>query len=251
MTQAEINALTNFANAGAAPVNNGSQNTVTVVPYAGCNQGGGVGPTQASVPIDVSQANKEQCGMMTLYIDRTATTASTTRMLTLGGAVAIPSDAALAREYYDFPSGTAFLFDEDIANEIGGNDYNYSPIIFMPFLDLLFIDQHFIFSRMDAKDTSGTVAGGAAFATFAGNSLFKRTLDIQGDWDTTAPKVVPTFCDPCLQNDNTRMSWIGYMPVSGHDLLGISLPAGLKTQLEFCVNKYENARNMTTCAANV
>lgn len=249
MTAAEQQALLNFATQGAAPNNGQATNTTEFTSYPGCNQGGGVGPTQASVPIDVSQANKEQCGMMTLYIDRTATTASTTRMLTLGGSVAIPSDAALAREYYDFPSTTSFLFDEDIANEIGGNDYNYSPIIFLPFLDLLFIDQHFIFSRMDAKDTSGTVAGAAAFATFSGNSLFKRTLDVQGNWDTVAPKIVPVFCDPCLQNDNTRMSWVGYMPVSGHDLLGISLPAGLKTQLEFCVNKYENARNMTVCSS--
>lgn len=246
LTPAQQAELNGFAG-GASPVGGvPAGQIVQVQSYPGCNQGGGVGPTQQSAVIDVSQANKEQCGMMTLYIDRTSTGATGARMLTLGGSVAIPSDAALAQEYYDFPAATAFLFDEDIANEIGGNDSNYNPTLFLEFLDLLFIDQHFLFARLDAKDNGSS---GTAFTTFAGNSLFKRTLDVQGNWGTISPKIVPVFCDPCLQNDDTRMSWVGYMPVSGHDLLGISLPAGLKTILEFCVNKYENARNMTLCAA--
>lgn len=246
MTEAERAALLNFAagNVQPAPAN---QNLTTVQNYQGCDQGNRVGATQPSVPIDVSQANKEQCGMMTIYIDRTATTLSSTRMLTLGGSVAIPSDAALAREYYDFPSSTAFMFDEDASNIIGGNDSNYNPIVFLPFLDLLFIDQHFIFARMDAKDNGST---GTAFDTFAGNPIFKRTLDIQGNWGTTSPKIQPVFCDPCLQDDGTRMSWVGFMPVSGHDLLGIALPTGLKVITEWCVSKYENARNMTVCSVN-
>lgn len=250
MTPQEQADLLGFANQGAQTIPGQAQNTTQFNSYPGCPQGGGVGPTQQSVPIDVSQANKEQCGMMTLYIDRSSTTISTTRMLTLGGSVAIPSDAALAREYYDFPSATTFMFDEDVANVIGGNEANFSPIIFLPFLDLLFIDKHFIFSRMDAKDNGGTAASLAAFVTFSGNTLFKRTLLQHANWGTVAPKIVPVFCDPCLDDDDTRMSWVGYMPVSGHDILGISLPSGLRAVLEFCVNKYENARNMTICTVS-
>lgn len=246
MTEQERAALVNFANGNVqAPATN--PNLTTVQNYQGCDQGNRVGATQPSVPIDVSQANKEQCGMMTIFIDRTSTSLSSTRMLTLGGSVAIPSDAALAREYYDFPSTTAFMFDEDASSIIGGNEANYNPIVFLPFLDLLFIDQHFIFARMDAKDTGST---GTAFTTFIGNPILKRTLDQQGNWGVTAPKIQPTFCDPCLQDNDTRMSWVGYMPVSGHDLVAIALPTGLKATLEWCVSKYENARNMTICSVN-
>lgn len=209
-----------------------------------------MGQTQYNRAIDISQANKEQCGMYTLYVDMSSTSITGNRMLTLGGSFSDPSDADLAIEYGDFAAGTTFLFDVDVANVIGGNAANYNPQIWMRWMDLLFIDKHFMFTRLDAKDNAGTAASLAAFATFQNNKVLKRTIQDQGNWGVVAPQLEGVFCDPCLQDDDTRASWIGRMPVSGHDVVAISLTNDLIAILEFCVEQYENARNMTFCATS-
>lgn len=236
--------------AGANPQPGINPNLTTVQSYQGCAQNTSVGPTQESVPIDPSKANQDQCGIMPLYIDRSATTLSGAKMLTIGGSVSVVSDAALAREYYNFASSVNFLFDEDSANVIGGNQANYSPIIFLPFLDLLVSGRNMIFGRVDSEENGGTVASLAAFATFKAGKVFKRSLVTQGDWEVISPNIIPVLCDPCLQDDNTHASWIGNMPVSSQDLVGISIPLGFVGNLQFCVYQYENARNLTMCAAS-
>lgn len=246
LTAAQQALLDAYVN-GQAPNLNAAQQNVQVNSYAGCNQGGGMGQTQYNRAIDISQANKEQCGMYTLYVDTSSTSISGAKMLVLGGGFAIASDSSLAIEYGKFPSGTAFLFDTDVANVIGGNEANYSPLVFLPWLDYLFADKHFMFARLDAKDNAGTAASLAAFATFQNNKVLKRTIVDQGNWGQVAPQIEGVFCDPCLQDDNTRASWIGRMPVSGHDIVAISLTNDLVAILEFCVEQYENARNMTFC----
>lgn len=249
LTAAQQALLDNYAN-GAAPVLPGQGGApVTVQPYQGCYQGGGMGATQYNKAIDISQANKEQCGIYTLYVDLSSTSISGNKMLTLGGGFAIASDSTLAIEYGNFPSGTGFLFDVDVSNVIGGNQANYNPTVFMPWLDYLFADKHFMFARLDAKDNAGTAASLAAFATFQNNKVLKRTIVDQGNWGTVSPSIEGVFCDPCLQDDDTRASWVGRMPVSGHDVVAISLTNDMIAILEFCVEQYENARNMTICGA--
>lgn len=247
MTPEQQRALDNFVN-GIAPNIGGNQQNVQVNSYPGCNQGGGFGPTKYNRAIDISQANKEQCGIYTLYIDASSTSISGNRMLTLGGGFAIASDSSLAIEYGAFPSGTTFLFDVDVANVIGGNSANYNPTVFLPWLDYLFADKHFMFARLDAKDNAGTAASLAAFATFQNNKILKRTIKDEGNWGTVSPQLEGVFCDPCLQDDDTRASWIGRMPVSGHNVTAISITNDLVAILEFCVEQYEVGRNMTLCS---
>jgi hypothetical protein len=249
MTPEQQRALDAYVNGGAPAV---GQNLpgVQVNPYSGCNQGGGMGSTQYNRAIDISQANKEQCGIYTLYVDTSSTSISGNQMLTLGGGFGLANNANLAIEYGNFPSGTTFLFDVDVANVIGGKSANHSPLYFIQWLDYLFADKHFLFARLDAKDNAGTAASLAAFATFQNNSILKRTIIDQGNWGVVAPSIEGVFCDPCLQDDDTRASWIGRMPVSGHDVVAISLTNDLIAKLEFCVEQYENARNMTLCGPN-
>lgn len=245
--QAALDAQVN----GAAPIGQNPTNRYQFESYPGCNQGGGMGATQYNRAIDISQANKEQCGMYTLYVDLSNSSISGSRMLTLGGGWGIASDADLAITYGNFPAGTQFLFDVDAANVIGGKSADTNPTVWVPWSDYLFADKHFLFARLDAQETGGTEASIAAFKIFISNSVLKRTLVDQGNWGIIAPTLKGSFCDPCLQDDNSRASWVGFMPVSGHDTVAISLPNDLVATLEFCVEKYENARNMTLCAATV
>lgn len=247
MTPEQQAALDAYVSGSARNIYANQQN-VQVNPYQGCAQNGGMGRTQYNRAIDISQANKEQCGVYVLYVDISSTSISGNQMLTLGGGFGIASNANLAIEYANFPSGTTFLFDVDVANVIGGKSANHNPTYFISWLDYLFADKHFMFARLDAKDNAGTAASLAAFSTFSNNKILKRTIVDQGNWGSVSPELQGVFCDPCLQDDDTRASWVGLMPVSGHDVVAISLTNDLIAILEFCVEQYENSRNMTLCA---
>lgn len=241
-------ALLAFQNGAVSNIPGVASQAVQVQTYPGCNQGTSVGATQESIPIDASQANQNQCGVFVLHVDRTATSLSLTRKLTIGGYFAAVSDAALAREYGDFPSTTNFLFDEDSANIIGGNSANYSPTIFQPWLDYLVGDRHMIFSTLNAKDEGGTATTQAAFTTFSNQKIQKRSILDYADWGSVTPQIEPNLCSPCATGSTQYVAqWQGFMPVSGHDVIAIDLPLNLQASLEFCVYQYENARQMTIC----
>lgn len=253
LTAAQRAALVSYSQGAVSQIPGVATTAVQVQNYPGCNQGIAVGPTQESVPIDASQANQNQCGIFVLHIDRTATTISGTRKFTIGGYFAQVSDAALAREYGDFPSTTNFMFDEDNATEIGGNSANFSPLIFMPWLDLLVGDRHMIFSTLNAKDEGGTSATQTAFTTFSNQKLQKRSIQDQADWGVIAPNIEPNLCAPCVTGSASSYTaqWQGFMPVSGHDVLAIDIPINFKGTLEWCVYQYENARQMTICPQSI
>ncbi len=215
--------------------------------YPGCPQNNGWGQTQESVLIDPSQANLNQCGLTNIFIDRSSSSLSGTRRLVIGGGI-MEGDNAIVENVFDFPSTPALFADED-ASTIGIEDGVLMDAgVFTSWLNDFLKGNNIVFGRMDAESLLTTAAGLAAFATFKASTIQKRTVEIQGNWDTINPKISPVFCDPCLQDDGTHASWIGNMPLSARDLIALTIPAGLSARLDFCVDKYENSKNMTVCA---
>lgn len=216
---------------------------VQIQAYPGCPQNNQVGPTQMSVPVDLSQANQDQCGLVTIYIDRTSTDATGSRLLVIGGCIG-EGDSAIAQEFFEFPS-TPLLVDEDLDNVIGGNSPNYNPTVFIPWLQCQVENKNMMFSTLLGEDTGST---GGAFTTFKNQKLLKSSLSMEGDWETCNPKLKGSFCDPCFSDNELHAKWDGFMPVSGANAIALVIPAGFNGNLQFCVFQYENARNMTMCA---
>lgn len=240
MTQAQIAAL-DAAAAGNISVPGTNLPGVEVNSYAGCNQGGGVGATDPSRPIDPSKFNTDQCGLVSFYVDLTPTTVTTKKTLVLGGQIATGEEQVATDIYGIVVAAGGLLADTDIANLVGVDSANFNPTDLFHWLQDIFAAHNMVFQRIDIERTAGTID-----LTTLGK-IRKFSLSPEGDWEVCNPKIQQNFCDPCLMDDGSRVSYQGFFPVSALDAFALDIPAGIAITMEMCVFSYENSRNMTKC----
>lgn len=240
LSQAQIAQL-DAAAAGAIQLPGGNTPGVVVESYPGCNQGGGVGPTDPSRPIDPSKFNTDQCGLVSFYIDTTNTTIASKRTLMLGGQVGT-GESQVATDIYGVTlAAGGLLADLDVADVVGVDSANFNPTDLMDWIQDIFASRNFVFQRIDIERTAGTTD-----LTTLGK-IRKYSLSPEGDWEISNPKIQQNFCDPCLMDDGSRASYQGFFPVSAVDAFTLDIPTGIAITLEMCVFSYENAKNMTKC----
>lgn len=241
LTQAQIDEL-NAAAAGNVTVPGTTNPAVTVESYPGCNQGGKVGATDFSKPIDSSKFNTDQCGLVSFYVDTTNSTITTSRTLVLGGQIQT-GESQVATDIFGItlaPGG--LLADLDLDDVVGVDSANFNPTDLFHWLQNIFAAHEIIFQRIDIERTSGT------FDLTGLGKIRKYSLRPEGDWEVCNPKIQQNFCDPCLMDDGSRVSYQGFFPTSALNAWAMNIPAGAALTFEMCVYKYENAKNMTTCS---
>lgn len=234
--QAKLNAMANGTATCERTVSN--VQFIQVREGADCPETCNIGETQQTVPIDVSKANQAQCGIVTFYIDRSSTSDSGDRQLTLGGCI---TTVELAQEFYSFPS-TPLFSESTIEDQIGANEANYAGNVFLPFADCQLENKNMTFSALTAENTGDQTA----FDTFRRGKIRTASMDMENSWGVCKSSRKSILCGPC-ENDDTTASWRGFMGISGHSALSINIPAGLEATLTFCVYNYEGARNITVC----
>lgn len=216
---------------------------VIVNPYPGCPQGMSVGATQKSIPQDPSKFNTDQCGLLSFYVDTTNTAITNKTTLVLGGQISTGREQ-VAEDIFGINVATGGLIaDLDFPNVVGVDSANFNPTDLMDWLQDIFAARNFVFQRLDIERTSGD-----ADLTVLGK-IRKFSLSPEGDWEVCNPKLQQNFCEPCFQDDGSRASYVGFFPVSAVDAVALDIPAGLALTFEWCVFEYENAKNMTKCAA--
>lgn len=218
------------------------QNTILNT-YPGCNQGGGIGATDPSRPIDASKFNSDQCGLMSIYIDTTNTALTTAKTFVMGGQVSTGRSQVATDIYGITLAAGGLLADSDVDDQIGVDSANFAPTNFIDWMNDIFSGHHIIAKRLNIERTSGS----ADLNTLG--KIRKYSLKPEGDWEVCNPKLQQNFCDPCIMDDGSRVSYEGYLPITTLDAIALDIPIGLALTLEFCVFLYENSRNMTQCAA--
>lgn len=241
LTQAQIDAL-NAAAAGNVIVPGTQNPTVQVDSYPGCNQGGRVGPTDFSKPIDSTKFNTDQCGLVSFYVDTTATSITTARTLVLGGQLGTGRSQVAEDIFGITPAAGGFLADLDLADVVGVDSANFNPTDLFDWLQDIFAAHEMIFQRIDIERTAGTTD-----LTTLGK-IRKYSLKPEGDWEVCNPKIQQNFCDPCLMDDGSRVSYQGFFPTSALNAWAMNIPTGIALTFEMCVYQYENAKNMTICS---
>ncbi len=241
--EASANGTLSSSFSPGAPDNSQNQNNGYIETYPGCNQNGAVGATKYSRAIDSSKFNTDQCGLVSFYVDTTNTTIATARTLVLGGNIKTGA-AQVATDIYGISLAAGGLIaDLDVDDVVGVDSANFNPTDLMDFIQDVFSTRTFIFQRIDIERTSGT-----ADLTSLGK-FRKYSLSPEGDWEISNPKIQQNFCDPCLMDDGSRVSYKGFFPVSGLDAIALNIPIGVALTLEMCVFEYENAKNLTLCGA--
>lgn len=216
--------------------------SIEVNSYPGCNQNGKVGATDPSRSLDISKFNSDQCGLVSFYVDTTNSTITTARTLVLGGQVGT-GESQVAEDIYGMTlAAGGLLADLDAADVVGVDSANFNPTDLFHWLQNIFAAHELVFQRIDIERTSGS-----ADLTTLGK-IRKFSLKPEGDWEVCNPKIQQNFCDPCFQDDGSRVSYQGFFPVGALNAFAMDIPAGLALTFEMCVFSYENAKNHTKCS---
>lgn len=215
--------------------------TEVVQNYPGCNQNSKVAATDPSRPLDLSKFNTDQCGLMSFYVDLSSSSTTANYTLVLGGNIGT-GRSQVATDIYEMNLASGgLLADVDVANVFGVNAADFNPTDIFDWLQDTFNGYHWIAQRLDVERTSGSVD-----LTSLGK-IRKYSLSPVGDWGVCNPRLQQNFCDPCLDDNGSRVSYQGFFPVGTVEAIAIDLPTDLVATFEFCIYRYENARNMTKC----
>lgn len=215
--------------------------TEVIQNYPGCNQNGSVGATSPSRPLDLSKFNTDQCGLMSFYVDLSKSNTTNNYTLVFGGEIGTGRQQVATDIYEINLAAGGLLANLDVADVVGVNAADFNPTDLFDWLQDTFSGHHMLFQRLDILRTSGTVD-----MTSLGK-IRKYSLSPEGDWSVCNPKLQQNFCDPCLDDSGSRVSYQGFLPVGTVDAIAMDLPTDLVATFEFCVYRYENARNMTKC----